>query len=94
MDRYEIYDRVDIDMDKLNFDRPHQAFVKFEDEYGDKSCIDGGIVYKDEFICGYCGEVFPLSSRCIKEFYVFNDWYDVSDKIAGEDPEGFKIEIE
>lgn len=91
MNRYKIYNRVD--MDNLNFAYPQQAFAKIKNEYGGNAVLESGIVYKNEFICGCCGGVYPISSMSIKRLYVFDDWVDVSDKITGEDPEDFKIEI-
>ena len=64
-------------------------------KYDGEKVIKGGIVYKNEFICGCCGEVFSLKSKhCIKRLYVYNDWVNVSDQIAGASADDLKIETE
>ena len=92
MNRYEIYDRVD--MDNLNFTCPRQAFAEFEEDDNGAKVVKGGIVYKDEFICGCCSNVFSFKSKhLIKRLYVYETWVDVSEQITGENPEQFKIKI-
>lgn len=94
MNKYEIYDRVDIDMDNLNFACPQQAFAEFEEDDDGEKVVKGGIVYKNEFICGCCGNVFSFKSKhCIKRLYVYEDWVDVSDQITEESVDNFRIEI-
>ena len=95
MDRYEIYIIQELAKDKAYFLVPAQAFAEFEEDDDGEKVVKGGIVYKDEFICGCCGEVFSLKSKhCIKRLYVYNDWVDVSDQITGESADNLKIEIE
>lgn len=94
MDRYEIYDRVDIDRDNLNFVYPQQTFAEFEEDDDGEKVIKGGIVYKNEFICGCCGEVFSFKSKhCIKRLFVYEDWVDISDEITGESADSLRIKI-
>ena len=69
--------------------------IEFEEDDDGEKVVKGGIVYKNEFICGCCGEVFSLKSKhCIKRLYVYNDWVDVSDQITGESVDELKIETE
>lgn len=95
MDRYEIYDIKQLAENDAYFLVPVQAFAEFEEDDDGEKVVKGGIVYKREFICGCCGEVFPFNSKhCIKKLYVFKDWVDVSDTITGESADDLKIEIE
>ena len=97
MDKYETYDIQQIFKDGGYFLAPHpvQAFAEFEEDDDGEKVIKGGIVYKNEFICGCCGEVFSLKSKhCIKRLYVYEDWVDVSDQITGESADDLKIERE
>ena len=95
MDRYEIYVQKQLVEDDAYFLVPAQAFAEFEEDDDGEKVIKGGIVYKNEFICGCCGEVFSFKSKhCIKRLYVYNDWVDVSDQIAGASADDIKIETE
>lgn len=95
MDRYEIYDIKQLSEDEAYFLLPAQAFAEFEEDDDGEKVVKGGIVYKNEFICGCCGEVFSLKSKhCIKRLYVYEDWVDVSDEIVGESADDLRIEIE
>lgn len=95
MDRYEIYDQKQLEEDDAYFLVPVQAFAEFEEADGRGRAIKGGIAYKNEFICGCCGEVFSFKSKhCIKRLYVYEDWVDVSDEIVGESVNDLALEIE
>lgn len=95
MDRYKTYDQKQLVEDDAYFLFPVQAFAEFEEDDDGEKVIKGGIVYRDEFICGCCGEVFSFKSKhCIKRLYVYEDWVDVSDKITGESADDLRIEIE
>lgn len=95
MDRYETYDIKQLVEDDAYFLVPAQAFAEFEEDDDGEKVIKGGIVYKNEFICGCCGEVFSLKSKhCIKRLYVYEDWVDVSDEIVGESADDLTLEIE
>ena len=94
MDRYEIYDKEQLVEDDAYFLVPAQAFAEFNVDDDEEPVIKGGIVYKDEFICGCCGEVFPFKSKCIRKLFVYEDWVDVSDQITGESADDLKVEIE
>lgn len=94
MDRYEIYDKEEQLNKDTYFLMPAQAFAEFDVDDEEDSVIRGGIVYKDEFICGCCGVVFPFKSKCIKRLYVYENWIDVSNEITGEPADDLRIEIE
>lgn len=95
MDRYEIYDQKQLAEDDAYFLVPVQAFAEFEEDDDGEKVIKGGIVYRNEFICGCCGEVFSFKSKhCIKRLYVYEDWVDVSDEIVGESADDLALEIE
>lgn len=95
MDRYEIYNQKQLEEDDAYFLVPVQAFAEFEEDDDGEKVIKGGIVYKNEFICGCCGEVFSFKSKhCIKRLYVYEDWVDVSDEIVGESVDDLALEIE
>ena len=95
MDRYETYDIKQLVEDDASFLVPAQASAEFEEDDDGEKVVKGGIVYKNEFICGCCGGVFSLKSKhCIKRLYVYNDWVDVSDQIAGASADDLKIETE
>ena len=83
MDRYEIYDIKQLVEDDAYFLAPAQAFAEFDIDDGEEPITKGGIVYKDEFICGCCGKVFPFKSKYIKTLCVYTNWVDVSDEITG-----------
>lgn len=95
MDRYEIYEYKQLVEDDAYFLVPAQAFAEFEKDDDGEKVIKGGIVYRDEFICGCCGEAFSFKSKhCIKKLYVYEDWVDVSDEIMGESVDDLALEIE
>ncbi len=95
MDRYEIYEYKQLVEDDAYFLVPAQAFAEFEEDDDGERVINGGIVYRDEFICGCCGEAFSFKSKhCIKKLYVYEDWVDVSDEIVGESVDDLALEIE
>lgn len=95
MDRYEIYEYKQLVEDDAYFLVPAQAFAEFEEDDDGERVIKGGIVYRDEFICGCCGEAFSFKSKhCIKKLYVYEDWVDVSDEIVGESVDDLALEIE
>lgn len=95
MDRYEIYGIKQLVEDDAYFLVPAQAFAEFEEDDDGEKVVKGGIVYKNEFICGCCGEVFSFKSKhCIKRLYVYEDWVDVSNQITGKSVDDLKIEIE
>lgn len=94
MNRYEIYDIKQLVEDDAYFLAPVQAFAEFEEDDDGEKVVKGGIVYKNEFICGCCGEVFSFKGKCIKRLYVYEDWVDVSDQITGESADDLRIEIE
>ncbi len=95
MDRYEIYEHKQLVEDDAYFLVPAQAFAEFEEDDDGERVIKGGIVYRDEFICGCCGEAFSFKSKhCIKRLYVYEDWVDVSDEITGESVDDLALEIE
>ena len=94
MNRYEIYDIKQLVEDDAYFLAPVQAFAEFEEDDDGEKVVKGGIVYKNEFICGCCGEVFSFKDKCIKRLYVYEDWVDVSDEITGESADDLRIEIE
>ena len=95
MDGYEIYDQKQLEEDDAYFLVPVQAFAEFEEDDDGEKVIKGGIVYKNEFICGCCGEVFSFKSKhCIKRLYIYEDWIDISDEIVGESVDDFALKIE
>lgn len=56
--------------------------------------LQGGVVYKDEFICGCCGRAFSLKSKhFIKKLYVYKDWIDISDEITGQTADYFVTKL-
>ena len=95
MNKYETYDIQQLIEDDAYFLVPVQAFAEFEKDDDEEKVVTGGIVYKNEFICGCCGNVFSLKSKhCIKRLYVYEDWVDVSDQITGESADDFRAERE
>ena len=93
MDRYEIYDKEQL-IEDAYFLTPLQAFAEFDTDDIENPVIKGGIVYKDEFICGCCGNTFPFKGKFIKKLHVYKNWIDISDEIVGESVDDFRIEIE
>ena len=93
MNRYEIYDKEQLN-ENTYFLVPMQAFAEFDVDDVEEPVIKAGIVYKDEFICGCCGDVFPFKSKYIKKLYIYKNWIDVSDEITGESVDDFRAEIE
>ena len=94
MNRYEIYVQKQLVEDDAYFLVPAQAFAEFDVDDDEEPVIKGGIVYKNDFICGCCGEVFPFKGKYIKRLYVYEDWVDVSDQITGESADDLRVEIE
>ena len=94
MNRYEIYVQKQLVEDDAYFLVPAQAFAEFDDDDDEEPVIKGGIVYKDEFICGCCGNTFPFKSKFIKKLHIYKNWIDVSDEITGESADDLRIEIE
>lgn len=85
MSGYEVYTEKQLIEDEAYFLAPAQAFVVFDVDDDGEAVVKGGIVYKDEFICGCCGEVFPFKSKFIRKLFVYKDWIDVSDEITGSE---------
>lgn len=85
MNGYEVYTGKQLIEDEAYFLVPAQACAVFDVDIDGEMAVKGGIVYKDEFICGCCGEVFPFKGKCIKKLFVYEDWVDVSDEITGSE---------
>lgn len=84
MNKYESYEQKQLVEDDIYFLAPLQAFAEFEEDDDGEKVIKGGIVYKNEFICGCCGTVFSFKSEnCIKRLYIYENWVDISDEITG-----------
>lgn len=80
---YEVYTGKQLVEDEAYFLIPAQACAVFNVD--GEVVVKGGIVYKDEFICGCCGEIFPFKSKYIHKLFVYEDWVDVSDEITGSE---------
>lgn len=91
---YEVYTRKQLIEDQAYFLAPAQACAVFNVDADGEIVIKGGIVYKNEFICGCCGQAIPFTSKCICKLFVYEDWADVSDEITGEPADDLKIETE
>ncbi len=94
MNKYETYDIQQLVEDDAYFLVPVQAFAEFEEDDDGEKVVKGGIVYKNEFICGCCGNVYQFKDKWIKKLYVYEDWVDVSDQITGESVADFRTERE
>ena len=94
MNKYETYDIQQLVEDEAYFLAPIQAFAEFEENDDGEKVVKGGIVYKNEFICGCCGNVCQFKDKLIKKLYVYEDWVDVSDQITGESVNDFRTERE
>lgn len=62
------------------FERPTQ--VKFLDR--ENNIWVGGIAYKNEIICGYCGDVVDIDEFAEHEIVIYDYWVNISDEIIGE----------
>ena len=96
MNKYETYDIQQIFKDGGYFLAPHpvQAFAEFEENDDGEKVIKGGIAYKNNFICGCCGNVYQFKDKWIKKLYVYEDWVDVSDQITGTSVDDLRTEKE